>query len=94
MRAVRLVAAIALFAGCVTVRSRSAPGVNLQAYRTFSFYQHSPEQTRQVAFERSLAGQTIRTQVAQNLTARGMVEVPPGQPADMLVAFNANLRQE
>ena len=83
-----------LFAGCVSVHTRSAPGVNLQAFRTFSFYQRSPDQVKQIAFERSLAGQTIRNQVTQDLTQRGMIEVPPGQPADMMVAYHANVRQQ
>jgi hypothetical protein len=87
-----LAAAVVLVTtGCVSVKTRTAPGIDLSRFQTFSFFE--PTDPTQIAFTRSLAGQSIRNQVAADLRQKGMVEVAAGQPTDMVVAYHARLQR-
>jgi hypothetical protein len=88
------VASLMLGAGCISTTAQKAAGVDLHNYKTFAFKEPPPDDAKQAAFDRSLAGQTIRAQVATNLQNKGMVEAAPGQQADVMIAYHSNLRRE
>jgi hypothetical protein len=89
-----VVAALMLAAGCISVSAQKAAGVDLHSFKTFAFKEPPPEDTKQIAFDRSLAGQTIRNQVATGLQNKGLVEATPGQQPDLLIAYHSRLRRE
>jgi hypothetical protein len=80
-------------AGCISVAAHKAPGVSLSQYKTFAFYEAPATAGQQMAFERSLAGQTIREQLTTNLEAKGMRQAAPGEQADMLIAYHLRTRE-
>jgi hypothetical protein len=83
-----------LAAGCISVSAQKAAGVNLHTFRTFAFKEPPPADSKQVAFDRSPAGQTIRNQVTNDLRNKGLVEAAPGQQPDLLIAYHSRLRRE
>jgi hypothetical protein len=95
MIAIRTMTAVLLAsfasAGCVTVRSTTSPNANLAQYRTFAWYAAPTQTARQAEFERSPAGDLVRTRIARDLAAKGMHETH--DTPDFLVAYHTRLVQ-
>lgn len=83
-----------LLAGCATtpqVRSASAPGVDLAAFRTFSFY---PDLSTNRAGFHTLVSQQLMFSTRRELEVRGFTFVDDPAEADLLVNFYVDLAQE
>jgi len=78
--------------GCVTVHAKTSANANLEHYRTFAWYAYPSPSLRQEAFERSPAGEVVRTRIARDLAQRGIHETR-GTP-DFLVAYRTQLEQK
>jgi len=95
MRTIGHVALLSLagfLCGCVTVRSSTSPGVNLGRYHTFAFYRPANPGDKQLAFERSPAGQVVQDHIANDLRSRGLVM--NAQNPDVLVAYHRMLAEK
>ncbi len=86
-----LAALLGFASGCVTVRAVKSPGVALQQYRTFSWYEPQNPRPREIALERSPAGQAVRSALARDLEAKGLTETT--QNPDVLVSYHVKLKQ-
>ena len=92
MRKSTAAAILCFLGGCVSTSAIRSPNANLAQYRTFAFYEPPEAHPRQLAFERSPAGQVVRNQIANNLTAKGMTETSTNP--DVLVAYHSKLQQK
>jgi hypothetical protein len=83
-----LLAAMLALPACagVSTNTRLAPGVDLAQYRTFAFVPRTTEQPE------TLADQTIRSSIAQNLGQKGIV-FATSSPPDFLVDYHAKTQQ-
>jgi|SRR5688572_24920919 len=87
-----LAAAGIVLAGCSsgpTIRANTAPGVNLQSYKTYTFV--SPLGTDRTGVETPLSGY-FKEATRREMDARGYRFVEGGE-ADLLVNFHANARE-
>jgi hypothetical protein len=78
--------ALALAAGCTTVRTTTAPSANLAHFKTFAF------RPTDQAFDRTPTGQTIRAQVTRDLEARGLRPAVNERP-DVFVSYSMKMRE-
>lgn len=85
-----LAAVLSLVGGCVTTSAATSPNANLASYRTFAFYR--ADTPKQVAFERSPAGQVVQERIAADLQAKGLTETQ--ENPDLLVAYHSKLQQK
>jgi hypothetical protein len=89
MRTVTAAAMLCLAGGCMSVSATKSPNANLAQYHTFAFYEPTEAHPKQLAFERSPAGQVVRDRIADNLKSRGLVETPNNP--DLYVAYHSKL---
>jgi len=89
---VAMVATGILLSGCVSVQATKSPSANLAQYRTFAFYQPTNPSGKQLSFEQSPAGQTVRSQIKNDLAAKGISEAV--QNPDFLVAYHSKTEQK
>jgi len=92
IRTTVVAAVVCLLGGCTTVSATRSPTANLAQYRTFAFFQPTDAHPRQLAFERSPAGQVVRDRITNDLTAKGLV--PTEENPDLLVAYHTKLQQK
>jgi hypothetical protein len=95
MRTIRttvIAAAVCLLGGCTTVSATRSPNANLGQYHTFAFFEATEAQPRQLAFERSPAGQVVRDRITSDLASKGLV--PTEENPDALVAFHTKLQEK
>jgi hypothetical protein len=85
-------AAICLLGGCVTTSATTSPNANLGSYRTFAFFQPTTANAKQLAFERSPAGQVVRDRVSSDLQSKGLTEA--AENPDLLIAYHSKLEQK
>jgi hypothetical protein len=82
------VAALAL-GGCgASIQSTVAPNANLARYRTYAFYT-PPYREGQVE---TIADQTIRSSLRQDLAEKGLTEATTGEP-DFLITYHVMKQQ-
>ena len=83
------VALLLIVIGCgATIHSSVASNADLARYKTFSFYTPPYKQGQ----AETLADQSIRSALAQNLSAKGLTEAPTGN-SDFLVAYHVKEQQ-
>ena len=83
-------ALLVLVAGCgATIHSSTASNADLGKYKTFSFYTPPYKQGQ----TESIADQTIKSALAQDMAARGLTEASTGNP-DFLVAYHVKEQQK
>jgi hypothetical protein len=84
------VAVVLIVTGCgASIRTSTAPNANLGQYKTFAFYQ-PPYKAGQAV---TIADQTIRSALKQNLAEKGLIETTSGNP-DFLVAYHVKEQQK
>jgi hypothetical protein len=71
----------------ISTQVRVAPGTNLAAYRTFAW---AP---RSAGFTDTLADQTIRSSLQQDLAQRGIMPAAPGELPDFLISYHTSAQQ-
>jgi len=85
-------AALCLIGGCVTTSATTSPNANLGQYRTFSFFQPTSANPKQLAFEQSPAGQVVRDRITSDLQSKGLT-LSADNP-DLLVAYHTKTEQK
>ena len=90
-----LFVAVAAAAGCSTVHVRAtpSPNANLSQLHTFAFMTPVRPDSRAAQLAESPAGQQVRSQIAQDLQAKGYVPAPAGVEPDFLVAYRGMLER-
>jgi Domain of unknown function (DUF4136) len=84
-----VVAALLMVTGCgATIHSSTASNADLAKYKTFSFYTPSYKQGKPA----SIADQTIRSALEQDLAARGLTKATTEKP-DFLVSYHVKEQQ-
>jgi hypothetical protein len=84
------IAALTFAVGCgATVHSSLSPTANVSQYKTFSFYNSPYKQGK----PETIADQTIRSAISQDLAAKGLTEATNG-PGDFQVAYHVVEQQK
>ena len=88
-RAAIVVICVLALAGCTTVRSNATYSLGIDFASFQSFAQTPPQKTtpKELPGYSEITGATIEREIAANLTARGLRQVPEDS-ADLLVAFS------
>ena len=86
------ISCLCLLGGCVTVGATKSPNANLAQYRTFAWMPTTEAYPKQLAFERSPAGQVVKNQIGNDLAAKGLSEVAANP--DFLIAYHTKLEQK
>jgi hypothetical protein len=87
-----LAATLGLLGGCVTTQATTSPNANLGQYRTFSFFQPTSANPKQLAFEQSPAGQVVRDRVTSDLQSKGLTQ--SADNPDLLIAYHSKLEEK
>jgi hypothetical protein len=87
-----MAAALGLLGACVTTSATTSPNANLGQYRTFSFFEPTNANPKQLAFERSPAGQVVRDRVASDLQSKGLTQ--SADNPDLVVAYHTKTEQK
>ncbi len=86
--------AAALISGCATgpqIQAQAAPGVNLGAYRTFSFFENLS--TNRAGFH-TLVSQQLMFSTRREMEVRGFQFVPDPADAELLINFHTQVSEQ
>lgn len=87
--------ALAALAGCVTTNARTDydPAADFSKFHTY-VWSGGKDMTTQGMLENSLVDKRVKEIVTRQLAAKGLTEVPAGQPSDLVVRYWVGIREK
>jgi len=95
LAAVALALAALVVAGCVTTDARTDydPAADFTKYHTY-VWAGGRDMTTQGMLENSLVDKRVKEIVTRQLVAKGLTEVPAGQPSDLVVRYWVGIKEK